>query len=307
MHFIYNLLVSVQCGFSSLQLRDMTEQWSVSDKIWQHRDKLIKEIKKQVTEKKTVTCWSISLTACRTQKQETQIQRRSTLRWSPGSECWEQHQYFIRFQQINESFAEMDLFCQSSHSWQAVFLQQPGFLALSFPIFLRAPALPTAWEVRLWERGYFHIKQPCRLFPGHQRLQCQGSSKRQADGLSRGLPQLCPVVVPLCTLNRFTSLWKEFWRGEKKNTSPFCQKNPAFCVCTLVLNSIQSFHLALVTGPGFCSTHQANRLFPLCAVIPMCKACKMHHRETTNLRTGIHSSGKTNELLLILFTDPLST
>lgn len=51
MHFIYNLPVSVQCGFSSLQLRDMIEQWSVSAKIWQCRDNLIKEIKKQLTEK----------------------------------------------------------------------------------------------------------------------------------------------------------------------------------------------------------------------------------------------------------------
>lgn len=85
------------------------------------------------------------------------------------------------------------------------------------------------------------------------------------------------------------------------------KKNPAFCTCTLVLNGTKSFCLVLVTGPGFCSTLQANSLFPLCAVFPVCKAGKMHHREITNLRTGVHSSGKTKELLLIFYRDPLST
>lgn len=51
MHLIYNLPVSVQFEFSSLQLRDMIEQWSLSAKIWQCRDNLITEIKKQLTEK----------------------------------------------------------------------------------------------------------------------------------------------------------------------------------------------------------------------------------------------------------------
>lgn len=93
---------------------------------------------------------------------------------------------------------------------------------------------------------------------------------------------------------------------EKKSLLP-AKKPTAFCACTLVLNGIKSFRLVLVTGPRFCSMLQANHLFPLCAVFPTCKAGKMHRREITNLRTGIHSSGKTNELLLIFFRDPLST
>lgn len=173
----------------------------------------------------------------------------------------------------------MDLFCQSRHSWQAIFLQKPGFIALALPKFLTVPIVPTAQEARLLEPDISRAKShvDCRPFPGHQRLQYQGTSKRQANGLSHGFPQPCPLLVPLCTLIRFTSLWREIRRKGKKKF--FCQKKSAFCTCTLVLNGIKSFCLFLVTGPGFCPTLQANHLFPLCAVFPICKAGKMHHRE----------------------------
>lgn len=151
----------------------------------------------------------------------------------------------------------MDLFCQSSHSWQVIFLQEPGFLALPLHQISDSPYTPCCLGGQALGAWHFQSKQPCRLSPVPRTPEAAVPGNQQEAGKwiilwpSTALSSGGPIVYSEQTYFPPKAIQKE--------------KNPAFCTCTLALNGIKSFHLVQDMGSA---PHCRQIAYSLCVLVP---------------------------------------